>query len=67
MLGVTSYCVIQRAGKHDSTFTYQMHFFLWTLIKFGAPIVRFSRILDLPRKGKSSGLRLGGVTPEPII
>ena len=28
-------------------------FFLWTLFKFGAPAVRFSRVLDFPRKGEN--------------
>ena len=28
-------------------------FFLWTLFKFGAPIVRFSRVLDFPRRGEN--------------
>ena len=27
-------------------------FFLWTLFKFGAPIVRFGRVPDFPEKGE---------------
>ncbi len=42
-------------------------FFLWTLFKFGAPFVRFSRVLDSPKKEENQDLGLGGVTPEPAF
>ncbi len=32
--------------------------FLWTLFKFGAPMVRFSRVPDFPEKGENCGLEL---------
>ena len=40
---------------------------LGTLIKLGAPIVKFSGVLDFQKKRESRGLRHGGVTPDPII
>ncbi len=42
-------------------------FFLWTLLKFGAAIVRFRRVPNFPEKRENWGVKLGGITPEPII
>ncbi len=42
------------SAKHRLLYLYLPDgFFLWTLFKFGAPIVRFSRVLDFPRKGEN--------------